>query len=124
MKITSSNPAFVPQLQNRPASNSSLNPAFRPAATDGFEAAPKIAPPVNLFAGRNDPPVFTGFDNTKLAAPLVLQADGQPKSAKYTFAKLAQQSGVMPRSKPEAEQWFNQYIKPGMEQAGFKVDQV
>src|SRR5262249_38304852 len=37
---------------------------------------------------------------------------------------LAQQSGVMPRSKAEAEQWFNQYIKPGMQAAGFQVDQV
>lgn len=125
MRITSSNPAFVPQTQSSPITNSGLQPAFRPAG-DGFDGVTgqKVAPPPDIFAGRNDPPVFTGFDNSKLAAPLVLQPDGQPKSAKYTFAKLAQDSGAMPRTKAEAEQWFNTKIKPGMEAAGFQVDQV
>ncbi len=122
MKITSSQPAYVPPQPKPTSRTTGTNPAYRPG--DGFDA-PVRAPAVNLFPGRpNDPPVFTGFDDAKRAAPLKLQADGQPKSAKYTFAKLAQQSGVMPRSKPEAEAWFNQYIKPGMEAAGFKVDWV
>jgi len=69
-------------------------------------------------------PTFTGFDAGKLESPLKLQADGQPKSAKYTFAKLAQASGQMPQSKAEAEAWFNEHIKPGMEAAGFSVGWV
>jgi hypothetical protein len=46
------------------------------------------------------------------------------QSAKYTFAKLAQASGTMPRTKAEAEQWFNEHIKPGLEKEGFGVDWV
>jgi hypothetical protein len=75
-------------------------------------------------SGSGGEAVFTGFDNGKLAAPLEMMGDGRPKSAKYTFAKLAQESGQMPQTKEEAEAWFNQHIKPGMEAAGFGVDWV
>ena len=68
-------------------------------------------------------PTFTGFDAGKLAAPLV-RSDGVAKSAKYTFAKLAQASGTMPQTKGDAEKWFNEYIKPGLEKEGFGVDWV
>ena len=84
-------------------------------------------PPPAPSAPVGGPPgvlTFTGFDDDKLAAPLALHADGRPKSAKYTFAKLAKQSGVMPRSKGEAEQWFNEHIKAGLQAAGFQIDQV
>ncbi len=87
---------------------------------DGTVAKPSGAPP---FTG-GGAPVFSGFDAEKLAAPLKLQEDGRPKSAKYTFAQLAQQSGSMPKSKAEAEQWFNANIRPGMAAAGFQVDEV
>ncbi|MFT3712998.1 MAG: hypothetical protein QM817_35545 [Archangium sp.] len=79
---------------------------------------------MKLNAPKGPPPTFTGFDDTKLAEPLKLQADGQPKSAKYTFAKLAQASGEMPRTKAEAELWFKQHIQGGLEQAGFAVGWV
>jgi len=91
--------------------------AARSGATAKAGPAPAAAPGAR-------PPVFTGFDDAKLAAPLKLQADGQPKSAKYTFAKLAQASGSTPQSKAEAERWFNESIRPGMEAAGFKVGWV
>ena len=73
--------------------------------------------------GTGEPPVFTGFDAAKLGADLV-RKDGVAQSAKYTFAKLAQASGSMPTTKAEAEQWFNEHIKPGLEKEGFGVDWV
>src|SRR5215208_4172224 len=77
-------------------------PEAVPGAADLFQAA--AAPPNALDAksGTGGGPVFTGFDAGKLAAPLKLMEDGRPKSAKYTFAKLAQESGQMPHSKAEA----------------------
>lgn len=85
---------------------------------------PELNPSAGSRSTYGGAPVFTGFDAQKLAAPLKLGADGQPSSAKYTFAKLAQESGTMPRTKEEAERWFNEHIKPGMEAAGFQVDWV
>jgi len=73
--------------------------------------------------GTGEPPVFTGFDAAKLGADLV-RKDGIAQSAKYTFAKLAQASGSMPTTKAEAEQWFTEHIKPGLEKEGFGVDWV
>lgn len=102
-------------------------PEAVPGAADVFEAQQAGRSLLDVPSGRgvgSDPPTFTGFDAGKLAAPLKLGADGQPKSAKYTFAKLAQESGEMPRTKAESESWFNQHIRPGMEAAGFGVDWV
>lgn len=73
--------------------------------------------------GTGEPPVFTGFDAAKLGADLV-RKEGVAQSAKYTFAKLAQASGSMPTTKAEAEQWFTEHIKPGLEKEGFGVDWV
>ncbi|MDP3502592.1 MAG: DUF4214 domain-containing protein [Myxococcales bacterium] len=73
--------------------------------------------------GTGEPPVFTGFDAARLGADLV-RKDGVAQSAKYTFAKLAQASGSMPTTRAEAEQWFTEHIKPGLEQEGFGVDWV
>ncbi len=73
--------------------------------------------------GTGEPPVFTGFDAAKLGADLV-RKDGVAQSAKYTFAKLAQASGSMPTTKAEAEKWFTEHIKPGLEKEGFGVDWV
>jgi hypothetical protein len=50
------------------------------------------------------------------------------KSAKYAFAEgsrlAAEQGAVMPRTKQEAEQWFNQYISPYLTSQGYTVGQV
>ncbi|MBI3180561.1 MAG: hypothetical protein HYZ28_00205 [Myxococcales bacterium] len=112
------------QVPPAPSSNGSS-----PVARDSFEAAGGTAgaPVIDSRPASQLPsraPVFTGFDAQKLAADLVMGADGRPKSAKYTFAKLAQAAGKMPQSKAEAEAWFKQYIQPGMEQAGFQVSWV
>jgi len=73
--------------------------------------------------GTGEPPVFTGFDAARLGSDLV-RKDGVAQSAKYTFAKLASASGSMPTTRAEAEQWFTEHIKPGLEQEGFGVDWV
>ncbi|MBL8915954.1 MAG: hypothetical protein JNM17_34970 [Archangium sp.] len=122
MKISSLQRAFVPQ-QSRFSSSSSLRSDPQPRSGSSFEAASSSASRL-VSAPKGPPPVFTGFDATKLSEPLKLQADGQPKSAKYTFAKLAQASGEMPRSKAEAELWFKQHIQGGLEEAGFAVGWV
>lgn len=72
--------------------------------------------PTPTFQGQN-PTWYQGFDQNK-----TYSAD----SAKGTYFKLAQQSGVNPATldKAGAEQWFKQHIMPGLTSAGFKVDQV
>lgn len=117
LEITQKMPAF------RPEGTTASNPAYRPSGFDGQETSSARATRLSGMT-KGPPPTFTGFDNEKLAAPLKLQADGQPKSAKYTFAKLAQAAGEMPRTKAEAEIWFKQHIQPGMEAAGFQIDWV
>jgi hypothetical protein len=46
------------------------------------------------------------------------------RSAKDAFAHLANAAGMMPRTKTEAEQWFNTLIKPEMERLGHHIDWV
>ena len=46
------------------------------------------------------------------------------KSAKDAFASLASAAGNVPATKTEAESWFNQNVKQGMESLGHKVDWV
>jgi len=50
------------------------------------------------------------------------------KSAKYAFSHFAGQAAAkgipQPRSKAEAQAWFEQYIAPGMNANGFKVHKV
>ena len=47
------------------------------------------------------------------------------KSAKYAFSYFADQAGAQgapqPKTKAEAEAWFNQYIAPGLQQAGYEI---
>jgi hypothetical protein len=117
IETTQKMPAFKPQTGTQPA--------FQPSSFSSTDIETSSARLARLGGTpKGPPPVFTGFDNEKLAAPLKLQADGQPKSAKYTFARLAQAAGEMPRSKAESEIWFKQHIQPGMEAAGFQVDWV
>jgi hypothetical protein len=46
------------------------------------------------------------------------------KSAKDAFAMLAGRTGSVPPTKAEAEAWFNQHIRPGMEELGHRIDWV
>jgi hypothetical protein len=59
---------------------------------------------------------FEGFD---FGRPQDIQ-----KSAKDAFAHFASQSGTMPRTKVEAEQWFNQHVRQQMEGAGHRIEWV
>ena len=122
IETTQKMPAFKPQTGSWRATTGTQT-AHPPT---GFGAPETSSARATRLAGapNGTPPVFTGFDNEKLAAPLKLQADGQPKSAKYTFARLAQAAGTMPRTKAEAEFWFKQHIAPGMQAAGFQIDWV
>lgn len=97
-------------------------PHLPEALRDGFDPRPvgRGATPKSVYGGA---PTFTGFDDAKRSADLV-RKDGVAQSAKYTFAKLAEASGTMPRTKAEAEAWFNEHIKPGLEKEGFAVDWV
>jgi len=116
----SARPFVVPSVSTRAAEP--LAPATGHSDVSRFEGIGAPSAPAAFTGG--GAPVFTGFDAQKLAAPLKLGDDGRPKSAKYTFAQLAQQSGSMPKSKAEAEAWFNANIRGGLEAAGFKVGEV
>jgi hypothetical protein len=59
---------------------------------------------------------FEGFD---FGRPQNLE-----KSAKDAFAHYAMASGTMPRTKVEAEQWFNQHIRQQMESLGHRIEWV
>lgn len=61
-------------------------------------------------------PTFEGFDFSRTKSI--------ETSAKYAFAHLAKASGRMPTSKAEAEAWFNEHIRPGMDQLGHRIDWV
>jgi len=87
---------------------------------DGY--SPRSGPRVALDS--QQAVVFAGFDEPSLHAPLKLGADGLPKSAKYTFAKLALISNTMPRTRQQAEDWFNTHVREGMEAKGFRVGWV
>ena len=72
--------------------------------------------PQTLTRGVQNRPLFEGFnfDREQLV----------DKSAKDAFASLAGPTGAVPATKVEAESWFNQHIKAGMEGLGHKVDWV
>lgn len=59
---------------------------------------------------------FEGFNFDRVQDP--------QKSAKDAFAALAKRSTYMPRTKPECEQWFNTFIREGMEELGYTIHWV
>jgi hypothetical protein len=63
-----------------------------------------------------NPGLFEGFD--------MAREQNVTKSAKDAFLSLAGGTTVVPNTKPEAEAWFNQHIKSGMEQLGHKIHWV
>lgn len=82
------------------------------AASTAYKTTSATAPIVSLgSSGR-----FEGFD--------LVRAQDPQKSAKDAFAMLAGQAGSMPRTKVEAEQWFNTNIKAEFEALGHKVNWV
>ncbi len=81
--------------------------------TNAYKTTTASTPIVGLAAttGR-----FEGFD--------LARAQDVQKSAKDAFAMLASRSGSMPRTKSEAEQWFNSNVKAEFEALGHKVNWV
>lgn len=59
---------------------------------------------------------FEGFDLTRAQDP--------QRSAKDAFAQIASSVGTTPQTKTEAEEWFNQHIRAGMEGLGHTIDWV
>lgn len=81
-------------------------------ATNAYKTSTASTPVVGLAgSGR-----FEGFDFGR--------AQDVQKSAKDAFAMLANKAGSMPRTKAEAEQWFNSSVRAEFEALGHKVNWV
>jgi hypothetical protein len=88
-----------------------------PAGSSAYSASvatKPIASPAADFSGAGGR--FEGFDLGRAQDP--------QKSAKDAFAMLASKAGSMPRTKADAEQWFNSSIKTEFEALGHKVNWV
>ena len=98
--------SFLSQLMSGIQTASGTLAALPPAAS-GPQTLTRGVQNRHLFEGFN-------FDREQLV----------DKSAKDAFASLAGATGAVPATKAEAESWFNQHIKSGMEGLGHKVDWV
>lgn len=98
--------AFLSQLMNgiKTASGATLAAS---TATTGPQTLTRGVQNRHLFEGFN-------FDREQLVE----------KSAKDAFASLAGATGAVPATKAEAESWFNQHIRAGMEGLGHKIEWV
>ncbi len=81
-----------------------------------LSAAAQSGPQTLTRGGIQNAQLFEGFDFGR--------EQNVEKSAKDAFAMLAGSAGSVPQTKPEAEAWFNQNVKAGMEQLGHKIDWV
>jgi hypothetical protein len=88
----------------------------QPGPQTATTSAVKTAATVLTSFGGSGAVQFEGFD---FGRPQDVQ-----KSAKDAFAQFAMASGTMPRSKAEAEQWFNQHVRQQMESAGHRIEWV
>src|SRR3954469_16153885 len=96
-EVTQKMPAFNPQKPvtgSRPAFNSASSFSSKEVETSSARASRLNGAPPPPPAKAYGDAAFWGFANDKIDAPLKLQADGQPKSAKYTFAQAAQKYGM------------------------------
>lgn len=90
-----------------------------PASSDAFASLSTRNAAAETPLGRTARGVtarFAGFDFGRAQDP--------SRSAKDAFAHVASAVGMMPRTKAEAEQWFNTLIKPEMERLGHQIDWV
>ena len=87
-------------------------------ASGTLTAAPASSPQLQTLSasGVSLKDLFEGFNFDR--------EQNVQKSAKDAFASLAGQFGSVPATKGEAESWFNQNIKSGMEALGHKVNWV
>jgi hypothetical protein len=84
-----------------------------PAGATGGSSLPASAAS-SIGAGAGLP--FEGFNFQRAQNP--------NESAKDAFAMLARQSGTLPRTRVEAEQWFNSHIKGQMDALGHRINWV
>lgn len=98
---------FLSQLMNGIQTASGTLAASSQPVTAGLQTLSKGTLRRDLFEGFN-------FDREQ----------NVEKSAKDAFASLASAVGGVPATKVEAESWFNQHIKQGMESLGHKIDWV
>lgn len=82
-------------------------------ASGTLSAGPQLQ---TLSRGITNRGLFEGFDFDR--------EQNVQKSAKDAFASLADSYGSVPATKAQAESWFNQNIRSGMEQLGHKIDWV
>jgi hypothetical protein len=99
--------SFLSQLMNGIQTASGTLTASPQAAATGLQTLSKGTLRRDLFEGFN-------FDREQ----------NVEKSAKDAFASLASAAGAVPATKTEAESWFNQHVKQGMESLGHKIDWV
>lgn len=85
-------------------------------------------PALSWFATPStDGPVLTDGSTTTPGAtptPGSTPALDPSMSLQQAFNQLAQASGTVPQSKQEAESWFNQYIRSGLESLGVAINWV
>jgi hypothetical protein len=87
-----------------------------PPVTPPAAAPPAIPPPLTGGIGNHD--LYTGFD--------LQREQNRKKSAKDSFAHHSGQNAGSKQwfSKDGAEDWFTQFVLPGLEADGFEVDDV
>jgi hypothetical protein len=98
--------AFLSQLMNG-IKTASGTLAASTAVNSGPQTLTRGVQNRHLFEGFN-------FDREQLVE----------KSAKDAFASMAGSFGTVPATKAEAESWFNQNIRGGMESLGHKINWV
>lgn len=113
-------PDLIEAKYRRPiVTRNTTTPISRP--TTATPVVPPVTPPVEPPAVTPPPTsnaslAWSGF-NTGRAQDIT-------KSAKDAFLYYGQRATWMPRTKEEAETWFNEWILPGVKSQGFNVSQV
>lgn len=136
-----SRPAVPGQPQATGGGTGSMGGSGRPVDAYGLPAED------DLLALLSNPERYTGYDAGTGRTGMAGRATGAGgyayggfdfaqdpanrdigKSAKYAFSQFAEQAAAsgapQPRTKAEAEQWFVQYIAPGLRAAGYEIDWV
>ena len=145
---------MAPGFAQNPITSRPTVPGQQPATGTGFTGGsgamvdPYTLPGENdLLALLSNPERYTGYDASTGRTGMAGKATGAGgyayggfdfaqdagnrdigKSAKYAFSQFAEQAGAQgvpqPRTKAEAEAWFNQHIAPGLQAAGYEIGWV
>lgn len=116
------------QPPQRQATQQALTTTTQPGATNSSatgalgavnSSASKYANYGQYGAGGNMGGSFAGFDFGQQDSNRDVS-----KSAKYAFANAAGRSGVMPKTKEEAQSWFTSNVSPYLANLGYKVYDV